>query len=175
MKEISRKNFLRVCGSIVAGGAVAGMSGTLLKRRAGQAGFVAPAGLTPQPKDTFTSPYRRVASFETGGAVQALAQHGGTVYVAAAGKVAALDARGKLLRTFPVRDETVRDMAVDGDAVYLLHPAKVSVYATNGALLRAWEACSELSNYCALALSDDFVFVTDMDNKNICKYTRDGR
>jgi hypothetical protein len=171
MKEISRKKFLRVCGSIVAGGAIAGVSGALVNR---SLTTVSPDGMRTPDEDAFVSPYRRVASFDFPDAIQSLAQYSGTVYVATRNTVSATDMRGQLKRTFTVANEIIRDMAVDDDGIYLLHPSSVSVYSPEGRLLREWAACSELSNYCSFALSADFVFVTDMDNKNICKYTREG-
>jgi hypothetical protein len=174
MKEISRKKFLRVCGAIVAGGTVAGVSGVLIDRRAKHSGFLSPDSLKLQKEDAFISPYRLVSSFESPGPVQALAQRDGSAYVATTGRVLVLDPFGKQQRQFSIKEDAVRDMAIDSEEIYLLHPAKISVYSLEGELLREWEACSELSNYCSFALSRDFVFVTDMDNKNICKYTREG-
>jgi hypothetical protein len=174
MKEISRKKFLRVCGSIVAGGAVVGMSGVLINRRTKDAGFISSDNLKLQKDEMFVSPYRLVSSFEMSEPVQALEQHEDAVYVATTGRVSIFDAYGKERRQFPIGDETVRDIAIDGDEIYLLHPTKIGVYSLEGVLLREWEACSELSNYCSCALSHDFVFVTDTNNKNICKYTREG-
>ncbi|MDR0710780.1 MAG: hypothetical protein LBF67_00335 [Prevotellaceae bacterium] len=175
MEEISRKKFLRLCGAIVAGGAVAGVSGVVMSRGVSYLGATSPDKLKLGNDDTFTSPYRLVSSFDAPGTVQALAQHGGTAYAVTANEVLVLDARGRLQRQFPVKDDIVRDAAVDDGEIYLLHPAKICVYSPAGDLLREWEACSELSNYCSLALSTDFVFVTDINNKNICQYTREGR
>jgi hypothetical protein len=172
MKEISRKRFLRVCGSIVAGGAVVGASGVLMNRSLMHTAVV-PAGKR-QDEAPLVSPYRQVASFDVPDAIQSLAQHDGTVYVATRNGVLATDMHGKRKRGFTVVNEIIRDMAVDGDEIFLLHPASISVYSPEGQLLREWAACSELSNYCSFALSRDFVFATDMDNKNICKYTREG-
>jgi hypothetical protein len=174
MKEISRKKFLRVCGSIVAGGAVVGMSGVLINRRANNVGFLSSDSLQLQKEAMFISPYRLVSSFETSTSIQALAQHEGSAYVATANTVTIYDACGQQQSQFVTSEETVRDMAIDGREIYLLHPAKICVYSHEGILLREWEACSELSNYCSFALSSDFVFVTDINNKNICKYTREG-
>jgi hypothetical protein len=172
MKEISRKKFLRVCGSIVAGGAVAGASGVLMNRSLTYKAAV-PSDKR-QDEAPFVSSYRQVASFDVPDAIQSLAQHDGTVYVATQNEVLATDMHGKQERRFSVANGIIRDMVVDGDGIFLLHPASISVYSRDGRLLREWAACSELSNYCSFALSRDFVFATDMDNKNICKYTREG-
>ncbi|MDR0699562.1 MAG: hypothetical protein LBG28_10160 [Tannerella sp.] len=174
MKEISRKKFLRVCGSIVAGGAVAGVSGVLVNRNRMLTTSVPSGNLRGRDEGALASPYRQVALVDFPDAIQSLAQHDGTVYVAMQNEVSTMDMRGKLKGGFTVANGVIRDMAVDGGEVYLLHPTSVSVYSQQGRLLREWTACSEQSNYCSLALSGEFVFVTDMDYKNICKYTRNG-
>jgi len=43
-----------------------------------------------------------------------------------------------------------------------------------GGLIRQWEACSHLSDYCSFTLAGDAIFVTDAANKNICKYSTEG-
>jgi hypothetical protein len=160
---------------MVAGGTVAGVSGVLMNRSLTHTAPAPSGNLRLQDDGSTDSPYRKVASFDFPDAIQSLAQYDGTIYVAARNEASATDMRGKTKRRFAVANETIRDMAVDGDEIYLLHPASVSVYSQEGRLLREWAACSERSNYCSLALSGEFVFATDMDNKNICKYTRDGR
>ncbi|MDR3366203.1 MAG: hypothetical protein LBO71_04470 [Prevotellaceae bacterium] len=178
---ITRKKFLRVCGAIAAGGAVAAVSGTLMRRALTSPGGGAPSGSVAAAADglrraqgeAFASPYRLVAAFATEQAVESLALRGDELYVAAANDVAAYDRYGTLLRRFAA-DEPVRDMAVADDGIYLLHPNRVSVYSPSGERLRSWEACSDLSDYCSLALAAGCVFATDVRNKNICKYTAEG-
>jgi len=65
-------------------------------------------------------------------------------------------------------------MAVASDGVYILRPASVQVYSFDGALLREWTACSELSDYCSFTLADYYLFITDKDNKVLHQYTRGG-
>lgn len=171
---MSRKKFLRMCGSIVAGGAVATMSGELVRRRLEQpAEATLPGRLSPMRQETFSSPYRLVSSFDTGETIESLALHNDRLYVATADAVSAFDHHGRLLHRFSV-GEPVRDVAVDDSGIYLLHRAGIQVYTPAGALLRSWEACSDLSDYCALALASGCVFATDVSNKNICKYTAEG-
>jgi hypothetical protein len=174
MKEISRKKFLRVCGSIVAGGAVAGVSGVLVDRNRMLTAPVSSGHQHERDEGALVSPYRQVASVDFSDAIQSLAQDDGTVYVATRNEVATTNLRGKPTGGFTVANGVIRDMEVDGGEIYLLHPTSISVYSQQGKLLREWSACSEQSNYCSLALSGEFVFVTDMDYKNICKYTRNG-
>jgi hypothetical protein len=167
MKDISRKKFLRVCGSIVAGGAVAGVSGLMVNRN-----MSFPATAKAVVGD-FASPYKRVASFTVAAAVEGFDLFDGKLYVAADHSISVYNPSGTLLNNFPT-GETVRDIVVNAEGVYLLHPTAVAVYSLEGNLLRTWEACSELSDYCSMAVSEGAVFVTDRANKNICKYTSEG-
>jgi hypothetical protein len=168
MKEISRKKFLRTLGSVVAGGTVAGVSGALIARRP-----ITPASAYTPAEEAFVSPYVRVSSFSVPGDVKALELYGDTLYVAVANAVLAFDSFGKPLYRFPA-GEVIRDMAAGSDGIYLLYPSGIEVFTPEGNLLRSWEACSELSNYCSMALAPGEVFVSDMANKNICRYTREG-
>jgi hypothetical protein len=178
MEQISRKKFLRTVGSIVAGGTVVGVSGVMLRKS------MASSRLAPSPSTAdsaaasesgFVSPYKQIATFAAQGDIRAFEQYGGRLYVAAANAVSVTDDYGKLLHRFPAGEGVIRDMAVRAEGVYLLRPAAVQVYSHEGALVREWEACSELSDYCSFTLAEDFVFVTDRENKNVCKYTTAGQ
>jgi hypothetical protein len=184
MEEISRKKFLRVCGTIAAGGSIAGVSGILLKdRKTVTTGALqrengngtATATRSQEADDAATSPYRRIASFEASGMINAFEEHDHKIYVAASNAITVYDYHGKELQHFPVGGEVIRDMAIREDGVYILHPAKISVYTAEGTLQREWEACSDLSDYCSFTLAPDAVFVTDRENKHICKYTSEGQ
>ncbi|MDR2811307.1 MAG: hypothetical protein LBB84_12280 [Tannerellaceae bacterium] len=173
MKDISRKKFLRTAGAVVAGGALAGVSGSLMLRKTGAPGL-SPSGNAYSPAEAaFASPYIRVSSFSVREDIQAFDQYDGKLYVAVANAVLAFDYYGKPLHRFPA-GEVIRDMAINEEGIYLLYPSGIEVYTREGALLRRWDACSEWSNYCSLALSPSGVFVTDMAHKNLCKYTNEG-
>ncbi|KAA6313519.1 hypothetical protein EZS27_035718, partial [termite gut metagenome] len=150
MKEISRKNFLRLCGTLVSGGAVAGVSGVLIDRNR-KASSHSGKILRLVEENTFVSPYRLVSSFTSTEAISGLAQLDDKLFVAASNTVSVFDAKGGLLHQFQAAEDIIRDIAVDAKSIYLLHPAKISVYSHEGELIRAWEACSELSNYCTFA------------------------
>ena len=192
-KRISRKKFLRTCGSIVAGGAVLGVSAVLIKDGANQKSIIANAfegsqgkGSTgsqvsqgkgsitrPANEKAFSSPYKLTSSFSLPEQVDGLDLYGDKVFVACAGSVSVFDSYGKKLHQFEVKN-VVRDIAVNDDGVYLLHPTSIAVYSQKGALLRNWAACSELSDYCSFAIASGFVYATDVANKNICQYTTEG-
>lgn len=167
---ISREKFLRTFGAIIAGGTVAGVSGTLLlKPHTESAGDVRAA-----EKAAFTSPYRQITSFATPGIVEGFELFGDQMYVVASNIVSVFDHAGKLLHRFS-SGEAIRDIAVNDSGIYILYTTKIKVFSHAGKLLREWAACSELSGYCSMAVAEDYVFVTDVVNKNICKYTADGQ
>jgi hypothetical protein len=177
MENISRKKFLKTVGSIVAGGAIAGVSGAVINKNM-QNGRLSIAtvnkGKSSDDDDGFVSAYRQITSFGVQGAIEAFDEYDGKLYAVVENGIAVVDYDGKLLSRFVVEEGTTRDMAVASDGIYLLRPASIQVYSHAGELLREWSACSPLSDYCSFTLAEDFVFVTDKDNKNLCKYTREG-
>ena len=178
MNDLSRKKFLRAIGSMIAGGAVAGVSGALIAGKALAPVFPGPAtGGAPRPAGrkggAFVSPYKRVSSFSIPQDIKAFEQWADRLYVAVANEVMVFDYYGKLLHRFPC-GEVVRDMAVGPEGVFVLYPSRIEVRTPEGKLLGEWEACSDLSNYCSLALAPGSVFVSDMAGRNICKYTAGG-
>lgn len=178
MNDISRKKFLRSIGSMIAGGAVVGVSGALIARKAIAPVLPGPAaGGAYRPAagtgGAFVSPYKRVSTFSIPQDIKAFEQWADRLYVAVANEVMVFDYYGKLLHRFPA-GEVIRDMAVGREGIFLLYPSRVEVRTPEGKPVGEWEACSELSNYCSLAPAPGSVFVTDMANKNICKYTSEG-
>lgn len=172
--KISRKKFLSLFGTVVAGGSIVGVSGVLLhknswKQKNGQRsqGFV-----TGQQQD-FASPYKLVSSFSVPDKMKSFEIYEDKLIVAASDNVFVYDKNGTLSGNFAVNGE-VRDIAVGNHLLYLLFPAAIGVFDLKGKNIRYWEACSPESDYCSLAVTTDFVFVTDAANKNICKYTVDG-
>ncbi len=122
--------------------------------------------------EPFTSPYDEVHSFALPGEVNRFELDGEKLYVSAGKAVAVYDLEGNQLERFTV-EEGVRDIGVYNDLVYLLYPTYIYVYTPYGELVHEWAACSDLSDYCSFTLTEDFVFVIDVENKNICKYTRE--
>ncbi len=121
----------------------------------------------------FSSVYKEVSSFELSQEIKRFELQDGKLFIVSGESVYLYDAAGKKLSSFAVKQH-VRDIAVGEGKIYLLYPTAIEVYTTDGKLSHAWEACSELSDYCSFALAGNFVFVTDAENKNICKYTKEG-
>ncbi len=119
------------------------------------------------------SAYKAVSSFELPQEIKRFEWHDGRFWIASGESVYIYDTAGKKISSFPVKQH-VRDIAVGEGRVYILYPTAIEVYTTGGELSHAWEACSELSDYCSFALVGDFVWVTDAENKNICQYTKEG-
>ena len=127
-----------------------------------------------QEADTFfDSPYKQVASFELPEEIKRFELHDHRLFIVAGQSVYILDTEGKRLASFQAGQD-VRDITVGGDEIYLLYPTRIAVFSVDGQLIRQWEACSNLSDYCSFTLAENAVFVTDAENKNICKYTTEG-
>ena len=173
--KISRKKFLKTCGSIVAGGSILGVSGVLLGERLvnNRSGIKAAENSTNLRKDSFTSPYKLTSTFDVPDNIEAFELAGDKLIAATPNNIFIYDRKGSLLNNFSV-GSNLRDIATDNDNIYLLFPTSIEVYNHEGELLRNWEACSKLSDYCSMTVSPEFVFVTDAANKNICKYTTEG-
>ena len=171
-KRISRKKFLRACGSIVAGGAVLGVSAVLIKDN--KKGVVMDgSSFKMATEKAFASPYKLTSSFSVPEHIDGLGLYEDKIFVASAKSVSVFDSYGKKLHHFDIKD-IVRDIAVNDEGVFLLHPKSIAVYTQEGEAIREWEACSDLSDYCSFAIASGFLYATDVVNKNICQYTTEG-
>ena len=121
----------------------------------------------------FTGSYIQVSSFDLPQEINRFELHDNKLFITAGESVYIYDTKGNQLAIFPVKQH-VRDITVEDEKIYLLYPTFIEVYTANGELSHTWEACSELSDYCSFALAGDFLFVTDAENKNICKYSKEG-
>lgn len=124
-------------------------------------------------KEAFASPYAKVDFFNIPGTISCFELSGNKLYVATEDSVLILDTIGKRVGSFGI-NSSVRDIVVKNGSIYLLFPTDIAVFSMEGQQTGAWEACSDNSDYCSFTLASDFVFVTDAENKNICKYRIDG-
>lgn len=175
---MSRKDFLRILGSGIAGASIMGVTGNLLWKmfsRPDETFFAVDAskksGVSRQKASSF--PYKLVSAFKLPSQIEAFELCGDRLVIAALNTIYLYTPSGSLENSFPVRS-SVRDVAVDRGLIYVLYPASVEVYNPEGEWIRDWEACSEESDYCSLTVLSDHVFVTDAAHKNICKYTTEG-
>ncbi|MDR0894288.1 MAG: twin-arginine translocation signal domain-containing protein [Prevotellaceae bacterium] len=179
-KNISRRQFLQTCGTVVAGiGAASGL-GYLFHRT-----LVAPANGDAARTATMVrsasgtpvnSPYKLVAAVQTDAPIDAFDRIGGLSVVASDSALCFYNRAGKQTRVVPLDASPVRDLlTVNDERIYVLFPTSIAVYGSNGEQQLRWEACSERSDYCSIAVSPKAVYVTDASNKNICQYTPDGR
>ena len=120
-----------------------------------------------------TTPYKKISSFELPQDINRFELQNGKLFISAGQSVHIYEAEGTPVNSFPVKQQ-VRDITTTDSSIYILYPTLIEVYTINGELSHSWEACSELSDYCSFTLAGDFVFVTDTENKNICKYTKEG-
>lgn len=124
-------------------------------------------------EEPFTSRYTKVSSIDLPEEINRFDLADGMLYISAGQTVYLFNTNGKKQASFPVKPD-VCDILADGEEIYVLYPTFIEVYSTNGSLIREWEACSELSGYCSIALAGGHLFVTDAENKNICQYTLEG-
>ena len=172
--HVSRKKFLGVFGSVIAGGSIVGVSGALLRKNSSaQKNTIQQQGLmVQQPKET-AYPYKLVSSFSVPDKIDCFEICDDKLIAATPNNIYVYDRSGLLLNNFSA-DSDIRDIAVENNRIYVLYPTRIAAYSMEGEWIDEWEACSPKSDYCQFAVTPDFVFVTDAANKNICKYTADG-
>ena len=121
----------------------------------------------------FVSPYRRTFGFEVPDDICALDIEGGSIFIATPNNIYIYGLSGELQTNFSTPGD-LRDIAVSEGCIYALFPARIEVYDRQGETVQQWDACSETSDYCSIAVCPDGVFVTDAADKNVCKYNLDG-
>lgn len=174
MNKISRKRFLNIFGSVIAGGSIAGITGILLRRNSAARGtFIGQQNSGVKQQQVVDSPYKLVSSFSVPDKIDCFEVCEDKLVVATLNNIYIYDRFGSLLNNFAV-GSTVRDIAVENNQIYILYPTSIETYNLEGEWVRDWEACSPESDYCQFAVTSDYVFVTDAANKNICKYTVEG-
>lgn len=124
-------------------------------------------------QEAFVSPMEKIRTLDFPFQIEHFELSDDKIFLTDSQTVYVYQANGEKLNSFPVQSGP-RDIEVVNDKLYLLYPTFIDVYSIAGNSVNHWEACSDRSDYCAMALTDDFVFVTDAQNKNICKYTREG-
>ena len=187
--KISRKKFLQICQTVIAGGSILGVSGFILRKNYllqksshvnSQPARANTAGAGWQ-HDIFTSPYKQVSSFSVPDPVESFDMAGENLIVATSNHIYVYDPSGSLLNVFDVGNN-LRDIAAGHEHIYLLFPSRVEVCNHNGEWLRAWEAPDYLSDtntaavadFCSMTVARNFLFATDAANKCICKFTTEG-
>ena len=124
--------------------------------------------------ENFVSPYKKTNSVTVSSDILCFDISGNSIYVVRSGKVSVFDLSGKLLRDFAIHTDA-RDVAVEDTTIYLLFPSNIDLYSLEGVKKDTWEAIGNRAGYCALTTSEDYVFVTDAENKLIYQYDKEGR
>lgn len=177
--DAKRRKFLKISGSLALGGLIFSVVGSSLWKVIAHPEEIFhdskrdKADRLVEDEKNFVSPYRRTFGFEVPDEISAFEVKDGSVYVAMPNLISVYGMSGELQTSFATPSD-LRDIAVHNGLIYALFPTRVEVYNREGDLQQQWEACSENSDYCALAVCDEGVFVTDASNKNICKYNIDG-
>ena len=175
-KKISRKEFIQIGGSVIAGGTILGLSGVTLWKNYNYKtnAMIQPAVGPESVSEEFQSPYKLVSSFSVPGQVDSFELLDDRLIISTTNNILIYSHNGTLKAQFKIRGN-LRDIAATNDEIYLLFPSQVEMYNTQGELVRNWDACNENADYCSMAIGGDAVYATDAANKNICKYTLDGK
>lgn len=175
----NRRKFLKTSGSLAVGGLILSVVGRGVWKM-----FTHPEQLFNDSKrtrgpqllkedDTFVSPYRRISGFLAPDDICAMEVAGGSIYLATPNNIYIYGMSGELQTNFPTPSD-VRDITVFADRIYALYPTRIEVYDRQGDMQQQIEACSPNSDYCALAVCQEGIYVTDAANKNICRYNPNG-
>ena len=176
---MNRRSFLKISGSLAIGGlvlSVVGRSVWNLFKHPDRLFYDSKRdkGITLLKEDEdFVSPYRRTFGFVVPDDITAMEVENGSIFIATTNNIYVYGLSGELQTNFSTPSD-LRDIAVMDGQVYALFPTRVEVYDRQGEVVQQWDACSESSDYCGLAVCRDGVFVTDAGDKNITKYNLDG-
>lgn len=179
MKDITRRQFLKVGGSVALGAFFAGVTGNYLWKM-----FTNPGALFYDTKrkggekttvndDGFASPYKRTFGFVVPDDICAFEVSDHNIIIATDNNLYMYSLSGQLENNFSVPSD-VRDIAVFNNNIYVLYASRIEVYDEKGHDVGGWQACSDDSDYCSLTVFESGVFATDASNKNVCKYNLDG-
>ncbi|MCQ2196024.1 MAG: hypothetical protein MJZ60_00700 [Bacteroidaceae bacterium] len=177
--DAKRRKFLKISGSLAVGGLIFSAVGSSLWKMFTHPEQIfydskrAKADKLIDDEEDFVSPYRRTFGFEVPDEITAFEVSEGSLYVAMPNLICVYGMSGEIQNSFPIPSD-LRDLTVHNGLIYALFATRIEVYSREGDLQQQWEACSENSDYCAFAVCEEGVFVTDAYNKNICKYNVDG-
>ncbi|MCW3785267.1 hypothetical protein [Plebeiibacterium sediminum] len=123
--------------------------------------------------NTFISYYSKVNTIELEDTIEAFAVLNKDIFVLHNDNILKYNSKGIKELSFKTKPE-VRDIHLYDNKIFVLYSKMIEVYSLKGDSVFGWNACSDLSDYCAFTIVENFVFVTDASNKNICQYTTDG-
>ena len=173
-QKISRKEFLQMGGSILAGGTILGISGVTLWNNYQHKSATDANSIAPEIANTaFQSPYKLVSSFSTTNNIEAFEVLGDNIVISVADQVQIYQSNGTLISSFKI-NSNLRDLAVTSNEILLLYTSHIEVFNTQGNQIRKWKAAKENSDYCSMAFGGGAVYITDAGNKNICQYSING-
>jgi len=119
------------------------------------------------------SPYKKINTIQVKSDIINFDLSDEHIYIAVNHAVMIYSKAGILVKQISVGKE-IRDIKVEDDQIYLLYPSEIEVFTLEGEKLTGWLAYRNSSDYCSMALSSEYIFVTDAENKNICRYTKEG-
>lgn len=126
-----------------------------------------------QEVSTFVSPYILVRTFEVESNIVNFYVAENLVFVVLSDKLSIFDLSGNHRNDFPI-DSGVRNISVDGNTIYLLYETKLNQHSFIGQEIGGWETASPNSDFRALAITENYIFVTDIGERQVVQYNREG-
>ena len=122
----------------------------------------------------FISPYEKIAEFDVLSDIIRFYVFDNKIFAAFSDKISIFDLSGNHQKKFEI-EPNVRDILVKETVIYLLYPARIDFYSFEGKKNDEIKACSDNSDYCAIAIINNYIFVTDVADKHIVQYDLQGR
>ena len=125
-------------------------------------------------ESTVVSPYKKTNSFDAASEIQCFEVSENSIYAVLREKISIFDLSGNHQRDFEIEEDAF-DIIVENATIYLLYDTRIDLYSFEGEKKDEWEACSDNSDYCSFTTTKDYVFVTDVENKHIVQYNKQGQ
>jgi len=125
-------------------------------------------------ESTLVSPYKEINRIEVDSDILSFDICKDAVFVAFNDRVSVFELSGHHRQDVAI-SEGIRDIAIDFGTMILLYPTTIKMLSYDGRNLREWRACDDNSDYVAITTCNDYIFVTDANNKNVVQYDKQGR
>ncbi|MCL2412631.1 MAG: hypothetical protein FWC98_00650 [Bacteroidales bacterium] len=129
-----------------------------------------------QEISTFVSPYKLVRSFDAESNIVNFYVTENFVFVVLYDKLSVFHLSGDHFLDFPI-EPGVRDIAVVDRTLHLLYFNRMEkhlFFAERLVNVDVWEAASPSSDFRALAITENYIFVTDIGERQVVQYNREG-
>jgi len=130
-----------------------------------------------QEVSTFVSPYTRINTIDIGATVENFYVTRNFVFAVLYDRLSVFRVSGEHFRDFPI-EPGVRDIAIAGRVIYLLYTNRIEKFLVGEELLNnvgGWETASPNSDFRALTITQNYIFVTDIGERQVVQFDKAGR